>query len=273
MTAGPEPPDRELRRLIPDTRHVLTLTKSAATQADVVDICTPHHLHLQQILEMQHWPVAMLVEKPLVTSAEGLRTLKSTLRNRRYPILMRTNKRFEKHVSDFLDFAKKARHPLNGRVKWLQNPTYMAQREWYRYRSISGGGIAMGMGIHYLDLIAELSRGSVVRGVVLRTHRNPPNAPDTTSENYAKIYLSSRKIDLELQLSAWKERPALPSESISVFMPDQRRLFRRRQDRDVCSDLSREFLYYRSAVLKGHCHPRKGVIIKAHELALSVYEN
>lgn len=71
-TAGPEPPTGELRRLLPNVPHFSRVTRSLASGIDAVDICTPHHLHVQQLLEMRDWPVSIVVEKPVVTTAKDL---------------------------------------------------------------------------------------------------------------------------------------------------------------------------------------------------------
>jgi len=136
-TAGPQPPRGELRQLIPEVPHFPELGNRLSKGIDAVDVCTPHHLHLQQMHEMCDWPVSILVEKPLVTRAKDLESLRTVLDQSRYPIVMRTNKRFEEHVLRFLDFVRKTTCPLAVQINWHQRPQYMARRRWYRCRSVS----------------------------------------------------------------------------------------------------------------------------------------
>lgn len=185
---------------------------------------------------------------------------------------MRTNKRFEKHFIAFFDFVRSSRRLVNGRITWHQRPEYMAARRWYRCRSVSGGGVVLGMGIHYLDLFAELSADAVIQNATTRVYRCSPNAPDTTSENYAKLDISSSRMNLQLTLSGWKPKTSLPDERIVVFDSGRRFSFKRQVVRDVKSELSCEFQYYCDVILRGDFHPQKPVIIKAHELAFKIYE-
>jgi predicted dehydrogenase len=170
-------------------------------------------------------------------------------------------------LEPFCNLAHKAKPPLVIRVTWRQRPGYMATRQWYRCRSVSGGGIVLGMGLHYFDLLAELSTDPVIRNAVIRTYRCPPNAPDTTSENYARVHISSSLFNAELILSAWKTRGSLPAECIRVVHARRKLLFKRQDGRDVRTELSTEFQYYRKAISKGDMHPRKEVMLKAHGLA------
>ena len=134
------------------------------------------------------------------------------------------------------------------------------------------GGVVLGMGIHYLDLLAELSTEAVIQEATVRTYRCPPNAPDTTSENYAKVHISEPQIQAELILSAWKRKPALPNERIRVVDSGRSCWFERQTVRDVEAELSAEFQHYRDVISRGDFHPRKEVVLKAHELALEIYE-
>jgi len=130
----------------------------------------------------------------------------------------------------------------------------------------------LGMGIHYLDLLAELSTDAVVRNATIRTYRCPPNAPDTTSENYAKVNISLPQIQTELILSGWKKKPLFPNERIRVVNSGRSSWFKRQRVRDVEPELSAEFQHYRDVISRGDFHPRKEVVLKAHELALEIYE-
>lgn len=271
-TVGPQAPNGQLRRLISNVPHYRDLSSLRVRAIDAVDICTPHHLHFQQMLEMNDWPISILVEKPLVTTIGDLTCLKRVLSERRYPILMRTNKRFEHHIREFFAFVRTASDPLAGRISWYQNPQYMSKRRWYRNRVISGGGVVLGMGIHYMDLLAELSTHAVVRDATIRIYRCPPNARDTTSENYAKALISLPQIETELILSGWRMKSGLPRECIQVLKAGRCFRFEREGVRDAETELVAEFGYYRDVISRGEFHPRKDIMVKAHQLALDIYE-
>jgi hypothetical protein len=48
--------------------------------------------------------------------------------------------------------------------------------------------------------------------------------------------------------------------------------FERQRIRDVEAELSAEFQNYRDVISRGDFHPRKEVVLKAHELALEIYD-
>jgi predicted dehydrogenase len=270
-SVGPEAPNGELRKKLLGAAHQRQLTDSIAKEVDVIDLCTPHHLHFNQILEMRDWPVAILVEKPLLTTHQDLISLGSIL-SRRHPIVVRTNKRFENHVDRFATFVRHAHDASDVRITWYQHPEYMALRPWYRCRVVSGGGVVLGMGVHYFDVLASLAPDVVVTDATVRCYRCPPNAPDTTSENFARVRLRSSKFNVQLTLSAWKDKSCLPRERITVFSGSKRIVFCRAELRDAEAELRREFTFYRNVIQHGRVHPTKGVMLRAHKLAFQVYE-
>jgi predicted dehydrogenase len=272
-TAGPDAPCAELQAVIPNAAHFEVLPESMAKSIDAVDICTPHHLHIEQLAEMKDWPVAILVEKPIVTRPTHLKVLQGILRNRAYPVLMRTNKRFERHVMAFMAASQTwDAHHFAVQVNWRQRPEYMAKRRWYRCCETSGGGVVLGMGIHFLDILRELSKDITVDDAILRTFRCSPNKADTTSENYARVRLSSPRFNVAMKLSAWKPHSLLPEETIVAVGQGATQSFRRDRKRDATAELTREFDYYRSAVMAGRFHPEKQAMIDVHRLAFAIYD-
>jgi predicted dehydrogenase len=149
----------------------------------------------------------------------------------------------------------------------------MADRLWYRRREVSGGGVVAGMGIHYFDLLLEYFGHVQIDRVVLLTSRKHPNAPDTTSENYARFSLSCARIHhVDLRLSCWKDYERLPSEVLVGQIGDTPFRFQRPLNFDHGSVLGREFSHYAEAIRQGASHPTKGTMLKAHSLVLEAYE-
>jgi predicted dehydrogenase len=271
-TAGPEPPSADVRYVIPNVPHFPDISAALHTSPDIVDLCTPQHLHLVQLWELRDWRGPVLIEKPLITRATELELLRVLLKDRQYPLLMRTNKRFENHIIKLFETASRFSRPLHLRVAWRQRPEYMAERQWYRRRTTAGGGVVLGMGIHYFDVLAPFLQDAVIESVVKRTYRCPPNAPDTTSENYARILISSSQIKLDLTLSCWKPGDLLPDERLLITDATQRVSIRRQDTRDVEGELSREFEHYTSVITDNRFHPEKAVMLRSHEMALRIYE-
>lgn len=157
IAADPDPHARDMIAKFSNIATVASLDDLLQFPIDVIDLCTPHHEHFQQLKSLENWPGAILIQKPVVTSVEHLRQLKSVIENRSRPVVMRTNKRFEPHVQSFQQLLNTidAGARIRLKVEWHQKPSYMAERPWYRRVEVSGGGIVLGMGIHYLDILAE----------------------------------------------------------------------------------------------------------------------
>jgi predicted dehydrogenase len=256
-------------QLFPDLESLL-----AKAEVDTLDICTPHHRHWSDIQGLMDWPGTVLVEKPLVISVGDLDQIVPVLESRLGRILVRTNKRFEPHIKALLSELQRAgpECPIDLSIEWYQKPKYMADRPWYHDRTISGGGVVLGMGIHYFEILVSLFPSMKVDEAVLETHTAPPNSPETTVENDARLKLSCSRAIVDLRLACWREKKNLPIETINAKIGKSTFRFKRPRhfDRHLC--LSEEFGYYSRMVLDGRPIPRPADLYQSHLLALSAYQ-
>jgi predicted dehydrogenase len=256
-------------QLFQDLESLLT-----KVEVDVVDICTPHHCHWAQIKSLVDWPGAVLVEKPLLTGLAELDQLRPVLESRLGVTIVRTNKRFEPHVKAFLkEFQKPGSEcPVELAIQWYQRPKYMADRLWYHDGTISHGGVVLGMGIHYFEILVGLFPDIKVEKAVLETHTAPPNSPDTTVENEACLELFCSLATVNLRLACWRQGKDLPIEAINGKIGELPFRFERPRhfDRHLC--LSEEFGYYSRMVLDGRSTPTPVDLYQSHLLALSAYQ-
>lgn len=244
----------------------------SATHLDVLDICTPHHLHWPQVASLKDWKGAILVEKPLVVTTSALNEAVSLLGDHAAPVILRTNKRFEPHVKPLLAaLAEDPSVPISVKLVWRQKPKYMATRPWYYNKAISGGGVVLGMGIHYLEVFAEYLPDIVLQQAHLRTSRHTPNSPETTAENYAHLKFSSSRGPVELVLSCWRNASVLPFEQITATIGERVTRWTRPVDFDRQHCLTDEFNSYVTMIRARRSHPDTAVMYRAHALALSAY--
>jgi predicted dehydrogenase len=268
--------DREMRSSpLPNAQLFADLeTLVTKAEVDILDICTPHHCHWPEIRGLIDWPGAILVEKPLIVSFADLDQIVPVLESRRGTTIVRTNKRFEPHVKAILNEVQRAGAdcPIDLSIAWYQRPKYMADRPWYHDRAISHGGVVLGMGIHYFEIFVSLFPDMKVEVAVMKTHRAPPNSPETTVENDARLKLSSSRAIVNLRLACWHEEKGLPIETIDAKIGKSTFRFTRPRhfDRHLC--LLEEFGYYSRMVLDGRPTPLAADIYHSHLLALSAYQ-
>jgi predicted dehydrogenase len=84
----------------------------AAEKPDVIDICTPHHLHWPQLVEVSKVNCAVLVEKPVIIDPAHTRALENTWGSRREATIMRTNKTFGPRPTAFAPDRAQLYNPL-----------------------------------------------------------------------------------------------------------------------------------------------------------------
>ena len=260
---------------LPDAQLFPNLeTLATKAEVDIIDICTPHHCHWPEIKDLVDWPGAILVEKPLVVSVADLEQIVPVFGRRRGAAIVRTNKRFEPHIKAFLiEFQGGGlESPIELSIEWYQRPKYMALRPWYHDQTISLGGVVLGMGIHYFEILASLFPDIKINEAALETHTAPPNSPETTVENDASLKLSCRHAIVNMRLACWREKKELPIETIDVHMGQRKLRFERPRHFDQHLCLSEEFGYYSRMVLDGNPAAKPADLYRSHILALNAYQ-
>jgi predicted dehydrogenase len=256
-------------QLFPDLETLVT-----KAEVDTIDICTPHHCHWPEIQVLVDWPGAVLVEKPLVVSVGEVDQIVPVLENRPGTTMVRTNKRFEPHIKAVLNELERAGNnwAIDLTIAWNQKPKYMTDRPWYHNRTISHGGVVLGMGIHYFEILVNLFPDIKVDEAVLKIHTAAPNSPETTVENDAQIKLRCPRATVNLRLACWRDKKDLPIETINAKIGKSTFLFKRPGDFDRHRCLSEEFGYYSRMVREGRSAPTPAELYRSHLLALSVYQ-
>lgn len=126
---------------------------------DIVDICTPNHLHCEELLSAIQHQKHIYCDKPLTaTYAEALQikeALKNyrgisqmTLQNRFFPVTMRAKQLLaEGRIGEILEFRASYLHSGSADAK--------APLKW-KLSAAAGGGVVADLGSHILDLMHYL---------------------------------------------------------------------------------------------------------------------
>lgn len=150
---------KDLAERYPLSKVFADIGKAAQHEWDAVAICTPAHLHVQHALKLLPSTRAMLIEKPLAISLDGLEPLLEAAREKPVGVayVMRGHPAVQA-VKEQLD---------DGRIGELKQVTYVggqhfptfrpAYREIYYARREMGGGAVQDAATHSFDLIQYLA--------------------------------------------------------------------------------------------------------------------
>ncbi|MBN1675635.1 MAG: Gfo/Idh/MocA family oxidoreductase [Kiritimatiellae bacterium] len=164
---GAEPPAfRDWRQML--ERH--------GDQIDVVDICLPHHLHAQAILDAAAAGKHVLCEKPMCTDLKDADRILAAVRKAGVTYMSAHNQLFMPAVQEA---RKLIGEGLIGRVRWLRSqdcfvnqPTALVGK-WRSQLKFQGGGELIDTGYHPTYRLLYLADAGVVgvRGSMARFHQ------------------------------------------------------------------------------------------------------
>jgi predicted dehydrogenase len=122
-------------------------------ELDVVDICTPNRTHAPIALASLAAGKHVLCEKPLATSADEVRSLVNASNGSGKLLMAAQNLRFDPRslqMKSFID-AGMLGNIYYARAQWLRR-RLLPPRSTFTERRLSGGGAALDIGVHVLDL-------------------------------------------------------------------------------------------------------------------------
>ena len=128
---------------------------------DVVIVATPNHLHEIHVATALSAGAAVLCERPLAVSAEGIARVIEAQRQAGRPVLVGMNHRYRSDVQAVRAFVHgQELGRLQGtRSGWYQFRPSRAELGWRLRGAQSGGGAMLDLGLPLLDLGLWLSEG------------------------------------------------------------------------------------------------------------------
>jgi predicted dehydrogenase len=126
------------------------------TNADVINICTPHHLHAQMAIAAANKGIHTLVEKPMsLTSHEADEMIAAANRNGTSLMVVKQN-RYNVPVvlaKQALEAGKLGRVFMTQcNVLWNRNPEYYTESNWRGKKTLEGGALFTQVS-HFIDLL------------------------------------------------------------------------------------------------------------------------
>ena len=127
-----------------------------SSKADLISICTPHHLHRPMTIEALNAGKNVLVEKPMaLTVSDSKAMIESAKTNNKRLYVMKQN-RFNVPITitkEALDQNKLGKiYMVQCNVYWNRNPEYYSNSDW-RGQKAKEGGALFTQASHFIDLL------------------------------------------------------------------------------------------------------------------------
>jgi predicted dehydrogenase len=154
---------------------------------DVVDICTPHHMHAEQAIKAARAGKHLMIEKPLALSYESLLAMRDAIEASGVKSTVYFELRF---IAHFALVRSAIARGLLGDVHYLEVDYYHGIGPWYRQYSWNvkreiGGSALITAGCHALDALLYFADREVDEVFAYSTRSTAPDLKeyeyDTTS--------------------------------------------------------------------------------------------
>jgi UDP-N-acetyl-2-amino-2-deoxyglucuronate dehydrogenase len=115
-------------------------------------ICSPNHLHFNQILRSVEVGIPVICEKPICITCEDLEVLNSLQDNKRDLIHSIMQLRLHPVASQIKDLISSNQSSINANIQFLTRRDDAYKKSWKVKQEFSGG-ILFNLGVHYFDLL------------------------------------------------------------------------------------------------------------------------
>ena len=115
-------------------------------------ICSPNHLHFNQILRSVEVGIPVICEKPICITCEDLEALNSLQDDKRDLIHSIMQLRLHPVASQIKDLISSNKSSINANIQFLTRRDDAYKKSWKVKQEFSGG-ILFNLGVHYFDLL------------------------------------------------------------------------------------------------------------------------
>lgn len=157
VAAHAQSADRLVRRWGVPRAYADVRTLLADPRVDAVDVCLPHHLHRDVVTAACAAGKHVLVEKPIARSAAEATAMIEAAREAGVTLMVAHNHVYNPVVAKAREILEKG---LIGRVHLATAASYgwflFSDDDFRRSREVTGGGILIDTGIHFVYLLQHL---------------------------------------------------------------------------------------------------------------------
>jgi len=142
---------------------------------DAVAICTPNHLHEVHTLTALSAGAAVLCERPLALTVEGIERIVAARHSAQRPVMVGMNHRFRNDIQAVRSFTASGElGTLRAlRTGWYQFRASRSGPGWRQRQAEAGGGAMLDLGLPLLDLALWLANRRSPLRVTAALHRSP----------------------------------------------------------------------------------------------------
>jgi len=124
------------------------------SEIDVIDVCTPNHLHKEMVTKALEGGKDVICEKPLSLNSTEARSIADVVKKHDRKLLVAFNNRFRLDSSIIKNRIERGKLGKMVYLKtgWIKRKFSPQRRSWVLSPDQAGGGAFMDMGIHLIDI-------------------------------------------------------------------------------------------------------------------------
>lgn len=126
-------------------------------KVDCISVCTPPSYHKEAVLVGLSKGIAVILEKPVCTTMEDYQIMKKAVEEYHGKVMVGLTHRFYPEVVQAREWIRQG---VIGRVISLHEVSIFNNEglpQWYKNKDVSGGGVLITNGVHFLDRIHFVS--------------------------------------------------------------------------------------------------------------------
>ncbi|MCL7748468.1 Gfo/Idh/MocA family protein [Halalkalibacter alkaliphilus] len=125
---------------------------------DIVSICTPNSLHAEIAIFALMNGVNVHCEKPLAINAKEAKRILDAKNKSGKKVMVGLNNRFTNEAVFLKDYIDKGflGEIYQAKAGWIRRSGIPGRGTWFTNKELSGGGVMIDLGVHYLDLVLYL---------------------------------------------------------------------------------------------------------------------
>ncbi len=127
-------------------------------QLDIVSICTPNYLHAEIAVYALMNGVNVHCEKPLAINATEARQILDAKNKSGKKLMVGLNNRFTNEAVFLKNYISEGYlgEIYQAKAGWIRRSGIPGRGTWFTNKQLSGGGVMVDLGVHYLDLALYL---------------------------------------------------------------------------------------------------------------------
>lgn len=154
--------------------YYTSVEEMLADGIDIASVCVPNHLHKEVVIQCLEGGAHVLCEKPPATSLEQVRAMVRAARQAERHLSWEFNNRARpegKMLKAMVDAGKFGRI-YRAEATWVRNCGIPGWGGWFTQKALAGGGPAIDLLVHMLDLVMWLMDYPDIREVMAVTFQN-----------------------------------------------------------------------------------------------------